>query len=93
METTISIPDSLYSAFLARSSAEGQSVGEFLVQAGAKIIANPGRLTPETTTAEPEHEGGWWEAFGSAAEHHEALMEVQRIIDEEFSQIRPEDWE
>jgi hypothetical protein len=40
----------------------------------------------------PEHKP-WMKSFGALRHLHEENVRIQRIIDEEFEQIEPEDWE
>ena len=88
MQTTIDIPDSIYPALLAASTAQGQSVSAFLVQAAAEKAKREGANGDSLGT--PVVKRGWRVAFGSA--DPEDVAEVQKIIDEEFSKIDPEDW-
>jgi len=70
MTTSIEIPDSTYEQVKARAAEKGMTVDEFLVDAINEKLA-----------VDQEH--GWRSVFGKADK--EAVAEVQRIIDEEFS--------
>lgn len=100
MQTTIDIPDSLYPQLAAASSAEGLSVEAFVVEAAkqhlegrAVIHVNPKqpKLRDTPLSALRAHLDGLSDE--ERRELHEAVGEVQSIIDEEFSQIEPEMWE
>ena len=82
MKTTVEIPDSLYRQIKARAALKGQTIKDFLVEAvRAKLASDKGKRKGKI---------GWEAAFGSA--NPEDVAEVQRIIDEEFSKINPDDW-
>jgi hypothetical protein len=77
MATTIELPDSVYEQVKAQAAELGTTVDAFLMEAISDKLA------------ETEHPG-WRSVFGKGDK--EAVAEVQRIIDEEFSKINPEDW-
>jgi hypothetical protein len=82
MKTTVEIPDSLYRQIKARAALKGQSIKDFLIEAVRSKLAG------EKT--KPKGKTGWEAVYGAA--DPEEVAEVQRIIDEEFSRIDPEDW-
>lgn len=82
MKTTVEIPDSLYRQIKARVAASGQTVKAFFVDAVRDKLAGD--------KARAGSEEGWRAVFGKADKKD--VEEVQRIIDEEFSRIDPEDW-
>lgn len=98
MKTTIDIPESLYTTLAAASSAEGLSVADFVLKAASDRVkdalteTSSGKLLREHPLAE-----FYREVDGRSDEErraiHEAVTEVQAIIDEEFSKIDPRDWE
>jgi len=82
MKTTVEIPDTLYRQIKARAALKGQSIKDFLVEAvRAKLASDKGKRKGKT---------GWEAAFGTA--NPKDVAEVQRVIDEEFSKINPDDW-
>ena len=82
MRTTVDVPDPLYRRIKARAALKGQSVKAFLLDAlRDKLEMEKGQTKGKT---------GWRAAFGSARPGE--VDEVQRIIDEEFSRVDPEDW-
>lgn len=82
MKTTVEIPDNLYRQIKAMAALRGQSIKDFLVEAvRAKLDGDKSR---------PKGKTGWEAAFGAA--DPKDVADLQRIIDEEFSQINPDDW-
>ena len=82
MKTTVEIPDTLYRQLKARAALQGQTVKDFLVEAVRAKLAS-GKAPSKRKT-------GWSAAFGAA--DPKDVAEVQRIIDEEFSNVNPDDW-
>ncbi len=80
MTTTIEIPDSVYDQVKAHAARQGKTVEAFFVEAVHEKLADE----------QIPFERGWRSVFGKADK--EAVAEVQRIIDEEFSRIDPEGW-
>jgi hypothetical protein len=82
MKTTVEIPDSLYRQIKARAALQGQTIKDFLVDAVRAKLASD--------KAKPNGKTGWEAAFGAA--DPKDVAELQRIIDEDFSKIDPDDW-
>ncbi|MCI0331689.1 MAG: hypothetical protein L0228_00510 [Planctomycetes bacterium] len=82
MKTTVEIPDALYRQIKARAALQGQTIKDFLVEAVRSKIASD--------KAKPKKKTGWEAAFGAA--DPKDVAEVQRIIDDEFSKIDPDEW-
>ena len=80
MTTTIELPDSVYDRAKAHAALQGKTIDAFLVEAIRDKVSE--QQDPEVH--------GWRSVFGKGDK--EEVAEVQRIIDEEFSQIDPEDW-
>jgi hypothetical protein len=86
MKTTVELPDPLYRQLKARAALEGQTVKAFLLDAiRAKLSAD---RTAKRGMKKVE-QVGWRAAFGAA--DPDDVAEVQRLIDEEFERIDPED--
>ena len=81
MKTTVEIPDSLYRQLKARAALRGQTIKDFLLEAVRAKLASDKTSSKGKT--------GWRAAFGAA--DPKDVAEVQRIIDEEFSQVDPDD--
>ncbi len=86
MKTTVEIPDLLYRQIKARAALKGQSIKDFLVEAVRTKIASDKPASKKLQMKKT----GWEAAFGAA--DPKEVAEVQRIIDEEFSKINPDDW-
>jgi hypothetical protein len=81
MKTTLELPDRLYRQIKARAALRGQTVKAFFLEA----IRD--KLTADRNVS---RQSGWRAVFGKAK--LDDVADVQRIIDEEFEQIEPEDW-
>jgi hypothetical protein len=82
MKTTIELLDTLYRQIKARAALRGQAINAFILDAIREKLAGE--------DATPKGDTGLRAAFGKA--NKDEVAEVQRIIDEEFSHIDPEDW-
>ena len=82
MKTTLDIPDALLRQVKARSALNGTSMRDFFVE-----IIETRLEADQKQTGKPR---GWRAVFGKAPKG--AAARVQTVIDEEFEQIRPEDW-
>ena len=83
MKTTVEVPDNLYRQIKARAALQGQSIKAFFLDALREKLGM-------AVEGEEDKGLGWRVAFGAA--DPEAVAEVQKIIDEEFSKIDPDDW-
>jgi hypothetical protein len=81
MKTTVELPDHLYRRVKARAALQGQTVKAFLLDALRDKLARSPKSSGKT---------GWRAAFGAMPP--EEAAEIQRIIDDEFSQVDPESW-
>ena len=82
MKTTVEIPDAIYRQIKARAALQGGSIKDFLNGA----IRD--KLGAESGSAEAT--GGWQAVFGKAPP--DAIDQVKKLIDEEFSKIDEEEW-
>jgi len=82
MKTTLELPDRLYRQIKARAALRGQTVKAFFIDAVRDKLAADRKASARQT--------GWRAVFGKAAQCD--VQDVQRILDEEFEQIDPEDW-
>ena len=82
MKTTVEIPDAIYRQIKATAALRGQTVKAFVLQSLHDKLAaeRSGKKRPV----------GWRSVFGKASKAD--VADVQRMIDEEFSRIDPEDW-
>ena len=81
MKTTLEIPDQTFRRAKATASALGIPLRAFVTRAVEEKLSlgsqGPGRP--------------WLECAGELAHLHNETMRIQKIIDEEFEQIEPED--
>ena len=82
MKTTLEIPDPTFRKAKATASALGISLREYVTQAVEKKLSHGSRPPGKP----------WLECAGELAHLHEETLRIQKIIDEEFEQIEPEDW-
>jgi hypothetical protein len=81
VKTTLEIPDAIFKRAKARAARQGIPLRQFITEAvEAKLKA--------TLEDKP-----WMEAFGRLKHLHEENLKIEKIIEEEFEQIEPEDWE
>ena len=81
MKTTLEIPDPTFRKAKATASALGIPLREFVTQAVEEKLSLGGRSKDKP----------WLECAGELAHLHKETMRIQKIIDEEFEQIEPED--
>jgi hypothetical protein len=81
MKTTLEIPDPTFRKAKATAAGLGIPLREYVTQAVEEKLSL-GSLRP----GKP-----WLECAGELAHLHKETMRVQKIIDEEFEQIEPED--
>ena len=81
MKTTLEIPDQIFRTAEATAGALGIPLREYVTLAVEEKLAH-GTRTP----GKP-----WLECAGELAHLHEETKRIQKIIDEEFEQIEPED--
>ncbi len=81
MKTTLEIPDPTFRKAKATASALGIPLREYVTQAVEE------KLSQESRPIKP-----WLECAGELAHLHAETLQIQKIIDEEFEQIEPEDW-
>ncbi len=98
MKTIIDIPESLYTTLAAASSAEGLSVADFVLKAASDRVKDVPAQTSLSKSRQEHPLADFYREVDRRTEEerraiHEAVTEVQAIIDEEFSKIDPRDWE
>jgi len=81
MKTTLEIPDPIFRRAKATAGALGIPLREYVTQAVEEKLSL-GRKRP----GKP-----WLECAGELAYLHKETTRIQKIIDEEFEQIEPED--
>ncbi len=80
MKTTIEIPDPLLKRAKSAAAEKGMALRELVSEAIAeKLRAPPGKDKP------------WLKTFGKLRSLHKDTLRINRIIEEEFGHIEPED--
>jgi hypothetical protein len=80
MKTTIEIADDIYRQVKARAALRGQTVKSFFLEA----------IHDKLGSKEHGAGKGWRSVFGKVDKR--AVEEMQRMLDDEFSKINPDDW-
>jgi hypothetical protein len=81
MKTTLEIPDTIFRKAKAKAAEQGMPLRQFVTEAvEEKLKAVSG-------------EKPWMKMAGGLRHLHKETARIQRLIDEEFGQIEPEDWE
>ncbi|MCU1258057.1 MAG: hypothetical protein JWO80_942 [Bryobacterales bacterium] len=80
MKTTIEIPDALLRHAKSAGDERGIPLRAFVLEALAdKLRPHPGKTKP------------WMQSFGKLRDLHTETVRINRVIEEEFGQIEPED--
>jgi hypothetical protein len=80
MKTTLEIPDPILRKAKVRAAQRGIPLRQFVTEAVQEKLA-------ATKSADKP----WMQAAGKLRHLHEETVRIQRIIDEEFGHIEPED--
>jgi hypothetical protein len=81
MKTTLEIPDALFRRAKSAAAEQGIPLRELVSQALAE------KLSPRVGDDKP-----WLKAFGQLRHLHKETVKINKIIEQEFGQIEPEDW-
>jgi len=81
MKTTLEIPGPTFRKAKATASALGIPLREFVTQA----------VEEKLSIGSVRHGKPWQECAGELAHLHKETKRIQKLIDEEFEQIEPED--
>ena len=81
MKTTIEIEDVLLRRAKSAAAERGIPLRALVSEALTDTLGSSGRKRKR-----------WMEGFGELRDLHEETMRINRIIEEEFGQIEPEDW-
>jgi hypothetical protein len=82
VKTTLEIPDPVFRKAKARAAEQGIPLRQFITEAVQDKLASSS-----------SKEKPWMRGFGKLRHLHEETVRIQRLIDEEFETIEPEDWE
>ncbi|HEY2663209.1 MAG TPA: hypothetical protein VGI47_02620 [Candidatus Binataceae bacterium] len=81
MKTTLEIPDPIFRRAKTRAAESGIPLRQFITEAvEAKLEI------PVSSQDKP-----WMRGFGGLRHLHKETVRIQRLIDEEFEKIEPED--
>jgi hypothetical protein len=83
MKTTVELPDLLFRRAKAAAAEEGKSLKDFLAEAVSL------RLRERTPTVGAPR---WESAFGGLKDLRRETRKIERVIQETFESIDPEEW-
>ena len=81
MKTTLEIPDALFRRAKSVAAERGIPLRALVSEA----------LDDKLRTHDPQDKP-WMRAFGKLRGLHKETMKIDRLIEEEFGRIEPEDW-
>lgn len=79
MKATLEIPDPIFKKAKARAAQRGIPLRQFVTEAVQRQLRT-------------ESEKPWMKTIGGLRHMHQENVRIQRIIDEEFEKIDPEEW-
>jgi hypothetical protein len=83
VKTTLEFPDALFRKAKAKAAADGIALREFVTQAVAE------KLTAKSASTDKP----WMKGIGGLRHLHAENVRIQKLIDDEFGKIEPEEWE
>jgi predicted transcriptional regulator len=83
MKTTVEIPDDLFKRAKVLAAQEGLSMKQLITESLQQRVT---RHSPESAL-----EPAWRRAFGAMRSYRKENRRIEKIIDQEFEQIEPED--
>jgi hypothetical protein len=83
VKTTLEFPDKVFRKAKARAAERGIPLRQLVTEALEKEL----RETTPNSGEKP-----WMKSFGALRHLHKENVRIQKIIDEEFETIDPEDW-
>lgn len=82
MKTTLEMPDAVLRRAKAKAAERGIPLRQFVTEAVEEKLAAPAA-----------QEKPWTKMAGQLKHLHTETVRIQKLIDDEFEQIEPEDWE
>lgn len=82
MKTTLEIPDPLFRRAKAKAAEQGVPLRQFVTDAVAEKLRTGSRAT----------EKPWMASVGALRHLRKETARINKIIEEEFEGIEPEDW-
>jgi hypothetical protein len=84
VKTTIEIPDQLFRRAKAKAAERGQALRAFVTEALQEKLSNErARRGPDAPR--------WMKGFGQLRRLRRETVRIQRVIDQEFEVVEPED--
>ena len=83
MKTTVEIPDDLFKRAKVLAAQEGVSMKQLITESLQQRVARH--------SAETRLEPAWKRAFGAMRAYRKENRRIEKIIEQEFEQIEPED--
>jgi len=83
VKTTLEMPDPVFRKAKAKAAERGIPLRQFVTEAVEEKLA---ALQAHATKP-------WMKSFGVLRHLHDENVRIQKIIDEEFEKIDPEDWD
>jgi hypothetical protein len=80
MKTTLEIPDAVFRKAKAKAAEQGIPLRRFVTEAVEEKLKTAGREKP------------WMKMAGGLRHLRKETARIQRVIDDEFDRIEPEDW-
>ena len=82
MKTTLELPDPIFRRAKAKAAENGVPLRQFVTEAVAEKLRNEPR-----TTEKP-----WMASVGALRHLRKETARINKIIEEEFERIEPEEW-
>lgn len=83
MKTTLEIPDAIFRRAKSVAAERGIPLREFVTQAVKDKLAE----------GQPDQGKPWMAGFGKLRHLRKETARINRLIEEEFEQIEPEEWQ
>jgi hypothetical protein len=83
VKTTVEIPDDLFRRAKVLAAQEGLSMKQLITESLQHRVL---RHSPETTIEPP-----WKQAFGAMRAYKKENRRIEKLVEEEFGQVEPED--
>ncbi len=83
MKTTVEIPDALFKEAKILAAVEGLSMKQLITESLQRRIAG--------VTSDAKIEPPWKQAFGAMRSYRKENRRIERIIEQQFERIEPED--
>lgn len=80
MKTTLEIPDPIFRKAKAKAAEQGVSLRQFVTDAVEEKLCTNASERP------------WMRSFGGLRHLHKENVRIQKLIDDEFEKIDPEEW-